>query len=211
MARTTAVARYRPLLTLDAWGDMDEDEPGELVDGVLEEEEMPSFLHEIIVLWLAAVLGAWAHRRGGRVAGSETKIAVGARRGRKADVSVFVQPDMPELDAAVVRVPPYLLVEVVSPRPRDAKRDRVEKPADYAAARVRHYWILDPKLRTLDLFTLPPRARRYTHVAAAATGRLRRIKGFPGLVLDLDALWKHVDSTSSPRARRTRSASAKRR
>ena len=31
---------------------MPEDEAGEVVDGRLEEEEMPDFVHELIVLWL---------------------------------------------------------------------------------------------------------------------------------------------------------------
>src|SRR5262245_27545002 len=192
MARASAAAPTIRRMSLEEWGDLDEDEPGELVDGVLEDEEMPSFLHEIIVPWLLGVLRVWAERRGGRVAGSEVKIAVGPRRGRKADLSVFFRPHMPALHDAISRVPPYLVVEVVSPRPRDARRDRVDKLRDYGAAKVKHYWILDPQLRTLDVFSLPPRARRYVHDLAEAGGRLQRIAGFPGLQVDLDALWKHV-------------------
>src|SRR5512147_191987 len=33
-------------LPLEEWADLDEDVEGELVDGALEEEEVPSFLHE---------------------------------------------------------------------------------------------------------------------------------------------------------------------
>jgi hypothetical protein len=43
-------------MTLEEWADLDEDVDGELVDGVLQEEETPSFLHEIIVTWLIAAL-----------------------------------------------------------------------------------------------------------------------------------------------------------
>jgi hypothetical protein len=38
-----------PPMSLADWADMDEDEPGELVDGRLEEEEEPSMEHA--VLW----------------------------------------------------------------------------------------------------------------------------------------------------------------
>jgi hypothetical protein len=48
------------MMTLDEWADLDEDEPGELVDGRLEEEEAPSFLQEALVAWLVWVLGTWA-------------------------------------------------------------------------------------------------------------------------------------------------------
>jgi hypothetical protein len=34
-------------MSLEAWGDLPEDEPGELVDGLLVEEEMPNWIHEI--------------------------------------------------------------------------------------------------------------------------------------------------------------------
>ena len=48
-----------PLLTLNEWRDLPEDVPGELVDGRLVEEEMPDPLHEVIVAWLARMLGNW--------------------------------------------------------------------------------------------------------------------------------------------------------
>src|SRR5207253_7600028 len=63
---------------------------GELVNGALEEEEGPTFLHEIVVAWLLRTLGPWVRRRRGQVTGSETKVAVGPRRGWKPDVAVFL-------------------------------------------------------------------------------------------------------------------------
>ncbi len=42
---------------LREWADRPEDEPGELVDGVLEQEETPSFVHEPVVGWLMRLLG----------------------------------------------------------------------------------------------------------------------------------------------------------
>ena len=50
-------------MTLKAWADMAEDEPGELVNGRLEEEEVPDHLHEAVVAFLIATLHAWASRR----------------------------------------------------------------------------------------------------------------------------------------------------
>jgi hypothetical protein len=39
-------------LTVDEWAALPEDEQGELVDGRLEEEEKPSFLHESVIAFL---------------------------------------------------------------------------------------------------------------------------------------------------------------
>src|SRR5438132_3720662 len=122
MSRPAAKLERPQLMTLEEWADLDDEVEGELVDGVLEEEEMPSFLHEIIVSWLIVTLHRWARPRGGRVAASEAKIAVGPRRGRKPDVSVYVRNQMPEVADRLITVAPYLVVEVTSPRPRDTRR-----------------------------------------------------------------------------------------
>jgi len=64
----TAVAEK---LTLDVWGAMPEDEPGELVNGLLVEEEVPSYVHELLVALLVRALGNWIIPLGGLVAGSD--------------------------------------------------------------------------------------------------------------------------------------------
>ena len=191
MARSAAALPKLKPMTLAEWGDLDEDIEGELVDGVLEEEEMANFLHELVVMWLARVLGAWARRRQGYVAGSEAKIVVGPRRGRKPDLSVYLRGKAPALEDTLVRTAPHLVVEVVSPRPRDARRDRVEKISDYARAGIYYYWILDQQLRSLEV--LERGASGQYRVAVACSRGRRRIPGCPGLVLNLDDLWAEVD------------------
>lgn len=178
-------------MTVEQWGNLDEEIEGELVDGVLEEEEMATFLHELVVMWLAPILRAWARRRQGYIAGSEAKIAVGPRRGRKPDLSIYLRGKAPALADSLVRIPPHLVVEVISPRPRDARRDRVEKIRDYARAGISYYWILDPQLRTLEILELEASAR-YRVTVARSRGKVRA-PGCPGLVLNLDDLWAEVD------------------
>ena len=127
---------------------------------------------------------------------------MGPRRGRKPDLSVFLPPALPALSDTLVRVPPSLAVEIVSPRPRDALRDRVEKLADYARAGVRYYCILDPQLRSLEVYELG-RDGRYAVALSAARGRVR-VPGCPGLVLNLGALWDEVDAAERAHARTAR-------
>lgn len=189
-------------MTLAEWADLPEDEEGELVDGVLVEEEMPTHLHEVVVVWLAAQLLRWATPRGGWVFGSERKIAVGPRRGRKADLSVDLAA-VPEAHSSVATVAPSIVVEVISPRPRDTRRDRIEKADEYARFGVAWYWLVDPAVRTLEIWKLGPR-RRYERELSKAEGRVR-VPGCRGLVLDLDELWAHcaaLEAGRRPRRRR---------
>jgi Uma2 family endonuclease len=48
--------------------------------------------------------------------------------------------------------PPDLAIEVVSPE--SVARDRQQKFAEYQAAGVREYWIVDPMAQTIELFAL---------------------------------------------------------
>jgi len=199
MRRTVATAEQPRAMTLEQWAALEEDVEGELVDGMIEEEEMPSILHEAIVLWLGAIVRPWVRRRRGIATGSETKLAVGPRRGRKPDLAVFLPPALPAASETLVRLAAYIVVEIVSPRPRDARRDRVEKLADYRRAGVRYYWIVDPQLRSLEVYELG-RDGRYAVALTAIHGRVR-VPGCPGLTLDLSALWDEVDAVERASAR----------
>lgn len=183
-------------MTLEQWAALPEDEPGELVDGRLEEEEVPDLVHELVVSWLIQVLGNWLGR-GGFVFGSEAKYAVRPNRGRKPDVAVYLGPDGSRLPRnGIVRVPPDIAVEVVSPTPRDERRDRIEKMDEYAAFGVRFYWILDPLLQALEIFELSD--GRYARAARATEGRLETVPGCAGLRINLDELWDDLSRLGPP-------------
>ena len=179
-------------LTLEEWAELPEDEPGELVDGRLEEEEMPSGVHELVGGWFVQMLSNWLVPRGGFVLTCDAKYAVAPRRGRKPDVSVYLPGRArTSLRASLLRKPPSIAVEIVTPTPRDVRRDRIEKSKDYAAAGVSWYWLVDPEARTMEVLELGADGR-YTLAAAATAGHLV-VPGCEGLSLDLDALWAHVD------------------
>jgi Uma2 family endonuclease len=179
------------VLTLEDWAAMDEDEPGEFVDGAVVEEEVPDLTHETVIVWLVRLLGNWLIPRGGFVFGSEAKFAVAPTRGCKPDVTAYLPGCGPLPRRGVVRVPPSIAVEGVSERPRDARRDRVEKPDEYARFGVRWYWIIDPVERTLEIFELGADGR-YVRALAAADGDVT-VPGCDGLVLPLGGLWAEVE------------------
>lgn len=168
---------------------MPEDEPGELVEGVLVEEEDVGALHESVVAWLVFIIRSWLGTRG-RVLASDAKFAVTDRSGRKADVTVyFTRPKLPA--HSVIRTPPDIAIEIISPRPKDRRRDRLEKLVEYAAFGIRYYWLIDPEVRTLEVLERTPRGT-YTIALSASAGAVS-IPGCEGLLLDLDSLWAEVD------------------
>jgi Uma2 family endonuclease len=181
-------------MSLEEWAAMDEDEPGELVDGRLVEEEVPSYPHEIIIAWFVRMLGNWAVGRGARVTGSGVKYAVAPRRGRIPDLSVYLPGGARHPGrAALARRPPSIALEVISSTPRDHRRDRVEKVADYAVFGVRWYWLLDPEARTFEILELGADGR-YVHALGATSEVVEQVPGCEGLRLDLAELWTELDS-----------------
>lgn len=179
-------------LSVDEWYDLPEDEPGEWVDGCLEEEEVPDYVHEFLVALLARLLGNWLLPSGGVLAGSDAKFVLSERRGRKPDLTAYLPGSALPRRRGLVRVPPDLAIEVISPKPRDTRRDRVEKVADYAAFGIRWYWIVDPELHSVEILELGADGR-YVHALGASAGVISPVPGCPGLSLDLDELWSAID------------------
>jgi Uma2 family endonuclease len=178
-------------LTLEEWAALPEDDEGELVDGILVEEEVPDCTHEVVVAWLISELRLWLRGRGGIVMASGAKFGVRPRRGRMPDATVYLPGSKPPPARGLVTTPPDIAVEVVSPSPRDECRDRVEKADEYAAFGVKHYWLVDPAMREFELLELGGDGR-YVRALAAASGSVA-VPGCEGLVLPLDQLWSEID------------------
>lgn len=183
-------------MSLEEWGALDEDVEGELVNGVLVREEEVSWVHDVLVGWLAHVLWGWLKTNGGQVATSDVRYGISPARGRKPDLSVYLPgTPRPSGRSAVMRLPPTIAVEVVSPRPNDIRRDRVEKLADYAIFGVAWYWIVDPQARTFEVFRLS-RDGTGERALGAGAGRVE-VPGCAGLVVDLDELWAQAASSEA--------------
>lgn len=177
-------------LSVDEWLALDEDEPGELVEGRLVEEEVPDFTHELTISWLIGVLRAWLGGRG-FVVGSELKMVTRTGRGRKADAVVLLPESKAPPRSGPLSNPPDIVIEVVTPTPRDERRDRVEKMSEYAEFGVPYYWLVDPTLRAFEIFGLTSH-RTYERLVGVTGGRVENVPGCSGLCIDVTALWAEL-------------------
>lgn len=188
-----SVAASTQRLSIEEWLALGEERCGELVNGVLEDEEVPDPVHELAVSWLIGVMRTWLGGQG-FVFGSELKLLVGARSGRKPDVTVVLPGSAKPPRRGPLTSPPDVVVEVVTPSPRDERRDRVEKMADYASFGVPYYWLIDPALGTFEIFERTHVG--YAQAVAVTSGRIAKVPGCIGLELDVDALWTELGRLS---------------
>lgn len=86
-------------------------------------------------------------------------------------------------------------MEVVTPTPRDERRDRVEKMDEYARFGVRWYWIVDPALGSFEIFSLEADGH-YKKSVGVTAGTVDPVPGCDGLRLDVDALWAELSRLS---------------
>jgi Uma2 family endonuclease len=180
--------------TWDDFAALGEDDLRELIDGELVELEVPSDIHEYIVVMLAHLLTAWAlPRKAGFALAAGFRVRIDDRRGVMPDVQFYRVGNQTALrtEQGLVRGHPDLAVEVVSGSSR--QYDRVSKLRYYASIGVPEYWIVDPSSRTLEILVL--RGDGYLIAQAGAGEDVVYPASFAGLEIHLSALWTipHLD------------------
>jgi Uma2 family endonuclease len=107
---------------------------------------------------------------------------------RRPDFAYYSTADAARIDLERNRVlgVPTLVVEVLSDD--DEERDTVTKRSEYARAGIRHYWIADPRRRTV--LTLVLQGDEYTVAGEFSGSDLLTSDLFPGLSIPLSRLFR---------------------
>lgn len=138
-----------------------EDRLCELIDGTLVEKVMgfdESGIAARIIYFLMAYVQP---RRLGIVTAPDGMMRILERRVRIPDVAFISRDRMQDADRSRGRIPaiaPDLAVEVLSEG--NSRREMAIKLQEYFAAGTRLVWYVDPKTRTIDVYTSPDGPRR---------------------------------------------------
>ncbi|MBA2503402.1 MAG: Uma2 family endonuclease [Pyrinomonadaceae bacterium] len=150
----------------------------EWVDGEVIVMSPVSTRHQIISGFLFTILNLFVEKHGlGIMLSAPVVIRLpNKRRGREPDL-FFVAKDRAQLikknylDGAA-----DIVVEIISPE--SIERDRVEKFAEYEAAGVREYWLIDPDREQAEFYVLAAENRYRLQDAPEGVYHSRVIEGF---------------------------------
>ena len=126
----------------------------ELVDGRLEFLPMPTELHQALAGFLYhALLNYVTKANLGIVPFPPLRVRIPRGHYREPDV-LFLRKENFHLRSNRIWSGADLVMEVVSPDPKDRQRDYEEKLADYAAAGIGEYWIIDAERQVVVVYCL---------------------------------------------------------
>ena len=156
--------------------------------GRVELLPMPTLAHQFIVLYLYRLLNDYvqAHQMGWVLA-APLPVRLGPRVYREPDV-IFLSADRPERRAGDYPDGADLVMEVVSGGREDRRRDLVVKRAEYAAAGIREYWIVDPDEQTILVLRLA--GSEYVEHGRFTGESIAQSATLPGFNVPVPAVWR---------------------
>ncbi len=162
---------------------------GELIGGVLYASPRPANPHMVTSSYLGArLVMAFAVGQGGPGGWfifDEPELHLSGDV-LVPDIGGWRRERMPEPPRGVgIQVAPDWVCEILSPSTE--KLDRREKLPVYAREGVRHVWLIDPVLRTLEVYRLD--GGGYTRLTTYAGSPRVRAEPFEAIELDLSSLW----------------------
>ena len=163
----------------------------EILDGTLYTHPRPSMPHSLAGSALGEELGPPFKRGRGGPGGWMILDEPELHLGHEPDILVpdlggWRRERLPEVPlSAYLTLAPDWACEVISPSTEDI--DRAEKMPIYARERVTHLWLVDPLVKTLEVFRLDGDSYRVVHTWR---GNARvRAEPFDAIELDLSILW----------------------
>jgi Uma2 family endonuclease len=175
-------------MTARQFQELGEDPPGvrlELVNGEVAGRPSPTPRHSFVDMQLSGIL--WNHVRAhdlGIVLGDVDTI-FGEHDVRRPDVLFFVKARCHLIEPKVLKGPPDLAVEIISPS--STTIDRVDKFSQYQAGGIMHYWMVDPRKLSLEAYSL--RRGKYVESGRGRANDILHLPRFPDMELPLGEIW----------------------
>lgn len=176
-------------MTAEQFLQLGEDPPGvrlELVNGEIAVSPSPVPSHAYVVSALAVLVGSHVKQyKLGRL-----YLDVGTIFGefdvRRLDMLFFSKDRLHLIGEKAMEGPPDLAVEVISPS--SIRADRTDKFNQYQKARVPHYWIVDPRQRSVEAYKLT--RTKYRLTITRNKNDVVRLPPFDDLDIPLAELWQ---------------------
>lgn len=172
----------------DLWS-VPDDCVGEIIAGELVVSPRPAPAHAFAQLGLGAELkGPFQKGRGGPggwLILPEPELHL-SQEALVPDLAGWKDGRLPPFKEAAIEIAPDWLCEILSPRTE--ARDRGAKARAYARAGVAHYWLLNPRTRTLEVWRLE--GGRWVVLDLFEGDAHVQAEPFDAVPLDLGELWR---------------------
>ena len=126
----------------------------EIIDGELHVSKQPSWHHQYATNMIGVALGVWSEATGRGVTLPAPGVIFAADDDVAPDVVWISRERLAVLQDAAghLRGAPELVVEVLSPGAANERRDRELKLQLYSRQGVDEYWVIDWRMRTVQVF-----------------------------------------------------------
>jgi Uma2 family endonuclease len=161
----------------------------EIINGVLYMANAPSYDHQFTVSKLDRLIGGYVDQQQLGV------VLVAPFEIHLSDIAKPVQPDVcfittehqPKAGDKFFEGVPDLIIEVISPS--SVRTDRVIKFSAYELAGVREYWIVDPRLRVVEVYTLSNQTQEYELEGQFCVGEQLHSIVLADFILDITSIF----------------------
>ncbi len=167
---------------------LDEDTWAEWVDGEVTIMSPASIKHQILAAFLQSILQHWIeYHKAGIILPAPTLMKTKTRpSGREPDILFVAKQNLGKLQETYLDGAADLIVEIISPE--SVFRDTQEKFAEYEAAGVGEYWIIDYNRRTANFYGFNE-DKKYKLLPLSANGKFES-RVINGLWIKTEWLWQ---------------------
>jgi Uma2 family endonuclease len=155
-------------------------------DGIIEVLPVPTIPHQVIVAFLFRLLADFVERHQlGMPLFAPARVRLWRGKFREPDVLFMLRAHADRVKREFWEGAD-LVMEIVSDDRKDRERDLVEKPLEYARARIPEYWIIDPKEASITVLKL--KGRKYVVHGTFTPGQVATSALLGGFQVDVEAV-----------------------